>query len=153
MAFFLPPSFCLPFVPCTIQAHDLKTPLHSIMGEADFLRQTVARACTEIVATASTESPVALISELTLRLSSETEGLFDNVISMIQLLTMSINRTQDFIKISSDVALVPELGSFVLEDVLEMVDKCMASQNCNRIVNTHPLVRTASRLFMHTCDA
>jgi signal transduction histidine kinase len=138
-------------VTCTIQAHDLKTPLHSIMGEADFLRQTVTRACTEFIAAASTESPaaIALVSALTQRLSSETEGLFDSVTSMIQLLTMSINRAQDFIKISSDVSLVPEMGSFVLEDVLEMVEKCMASQNCGRTVNTHPLVRlTALYLYI-----
>ena len=121
------------------------------MGGADALRQSVTRACTEIDAAASTESPaaIALISTLTQRLSSETEGLFDNVISMIQLLTMSINRTQDFIKISSDVALAPELGSFVLEDVLEMVEKCMASQNCDRTVNTHPLVRPTA-VCLHT---
>jgi hypothetical protein len=141
LTFFLPPSSCLPFVPCTVQAHDLKTPLHSIMGEADFLRQTVTSSCIEIIAAASTESPVALISTLTLHLSSETEELFDNVVSMIQLLTMSINRTQDFVKITSEISLVPELGSFVLEDVLRMVEKCMASQNCDRTVNTHPLVR------------
>ena len=111
------------------------------MGEADFLRQTVISACIEIIAAASLESPVALVSAITLRLSSETEGLFDNVASMIQLLTMSINRTQDFIKISSEISLVPDLGSFVLVDVLKMVDKCMASQNSDRIVNIHPLVR------------
>ena len=114
------------------------------MGEADFLRQTVTSACIEIIAAASTESPVEHVSALTERLSSETEGLFDNVTSMIQLLTMSINRAQDFIKISSDVSLVPDLGSFVLADVLKMVEKCMASQNCDRIVNTHPLVRAAT---------
>lgn len=116
------------------------------MGEADFLRQTVVRACAEINTAASLESPIAPISALTLRLSSETEGLFDNVVSMIQLLTMSINRTQDFIKISSEIPLVPDLESFDLMDVLEMVDKCMASQNCDRIVNTHPLVRTTARI-------
>jgi hypothetical protein len=117
------------------------------MGEADFLRDTVNRACIEIVTAASTESPVALISTLTQRLSSETEGLFDNVVSMIQLLTMSINRAQDFIKISSETSLVPELGSFVLVDVLKMVEKCMASQNSDRIVKTRPLVRMALLLL------
>ena len=115
------------------------------MGEADFLRQTVISACIEINTAASLELPVAPVSALTLRLSSETEGLFDNVASMIQLLTMSINRTQDFIKISSDIPLVPDLGTLDLVDVLEMVDKCMASQNSDRIVNIHPLVRTASK--------
>jgi signal transduction histidine kinase len=132
--------------PLTPQAHDLKTPLHGIMGEADYLRQTVTSACVDIIAAASMVSPVALISSLTLRLSSEAEGLFDNVVSMIQLLTMSINRAQDFIKISSDMPLVPELGSFVLGDVLKMVEKCMASQNCDRTVTTHPLVRAHSTL-------
>ena len=90
------------------------------------------------------ELPVALISTLTLRLSTETEGLFDNVVSMIQLLTMSVNRAQDFIKISSDITLVPDLRSFVLMDVLKMVDKCIASQNSDRIVNTLPVVSAAA---------
>ncbi len=130
------------------------------MEEAGALRQTVTRACTDINAAASTESPaaIALVSTLTQRLSSETEGLFDNVVSMMQLLTMSINCAQDFTRSSSDVPLVPEPGSFVLVDVLKMVDKCMASQNCDRTVNIHPLVRTSVRracvdvcsLFVHT---
>ena len=136
---FRPPFNSSPLL-SHIQAHDLKTPLHSIMGETDYLRQTVTSACVEIIAAASMELPVALVSALTLRLSTETEGLFDNVVSMIQLLTMSINRAQDFIKISSDISLVPDLGSFVLADVLKMVDKCMASQNSDRIVNTLPVV-------------
>ena len=114
------------------------------MGEADFLRDTVTRACSDIIAAASTESPVPLVTALMQRLSSETEELFDNVTSMIQLLTMSINRTQDFIKISSDVPLTPNPGSFALAGVLKMVDKVVASQSSDRIVNTHSLVRTAA---------
>ena len=121
------------------------------MGETDYLRQTVTRACIEILAAASSDSPIALITTLALGLSTETDGLFDNVTSMIQLLTMSINRAQDFIKISSDVPLVPVLAPFVLVDVLQMVEKCMISQNCDRVVNIHPLVRanTAIILLLH----
>jgi signal transduction histidine kinase len=115
-------------------AHDMKTPLHSIFAELESVRDAVNEACTEAAV------PGAVASVVLGRLKSSTDGTLDVVDSMTQFLVMSINRSQDYAKLTSNIALKPTLETVSVPDVLRFVTKCMAHQNSHRIINVHPLV-------------
>ena len=129
-------------------AHDLKTPLMGIGAEVDNLRQILTAACEKIITSSTFPSNASVSSALALsvitppvrKLSDDANQLLDNVSSMIQFLSMSIRRSQDFVRASSNFALMPVFESFSLADALTMVYKCIACQNSGRIVTIHPMV-------------
>ena len=116
-------------------AHDMKTPLHSIIAELDGVRESVDEACKDAA------EPGADASSVLGRLQSATHNTLDVVDSMTQFLVMSINRSQDYAKLTSNVALKPKLETVSIPDVLRFVTKCMAHQNNGRIIVVHSLVR------------
>ena len=116
-------------------AHDMKTPLHSIIAELGSVREAVCDACNDAAV------PGADVSQVLGRLKSTTYDTLDVVDSMTQFLVMSINRSQDYVKLTSDITLKPKLETVVVPDVLRFVTKCMSHQNNGRIIVVHPLVR------------
>jgi signal transduction histidine kinase len=115
-------------------AHDMKTPLHSINAELESFRNTIGLAIEEAVA------PGADPSSVFIRLKQQTDELVDDVVSITHFLVMSINRSQDFVKLSSNIALKPKLETVSVPDVNRFVSKCMGHQNNGRIIAMHPLV-------------
>jgi signal transduction histidine kinase len=140
-------------------AHDLKTPLHSIMAEIDFLRQTIENACESIVANdggpssfslaggpareaaATSFQAMAVIKKLT----ETTHDSFESLDTTCKFLVMAINRSQDYVKASSNIALTPILDTFNVNEVLNVVHKCMINQKCGRIIKIHSLVSIKKR--------
>jgi hypothetical protein len=59
---------------------------------------------------------------------------------MTQFIVMSINRSQDYAKLTSNIALKPKLETVSVPDVLRFVSKCMSHQNNGRIIVVHSLV-------------
>jgi signal transduction histidine kinase len=115
-------------------AHDMKTPLHSIFAELEGVRDAVNVACKDAAV------PRADVSSVLGRLQSTTDGTLDVIESMTQFLVMSINRSQDYAKLTSNIALKPKLETVSVPDVLRFVTKCMAHQNNGRIIVMHSLV-------------
>jgi signal transduction histidine kinase len=103
-------------------AHDMKTPLHSIFAELESVRDAVDEACKEAAV------PGADASVVLGRLKSATDGTLDVVDSMTQFLVMSINHSQDYAKLTSNIALKPTLETVSMPEVLLFVTKCMAHQ-------------------------
>ena len=201
-------------------AHDLKTPLHSIMAEIEHLRSLVTHACNEVITNSVNPNPsnnsrtsfatprslssqqsqhidttdilnssakaLASITEiqrsdivqfgpsveglserdqgitlfnlrkqlkvaqdsvansalhvLTVKgLAAQTEESFESLDSTCKFLVMAINRSQDYVKASSNIALTPLLDTFNLNDVLHIVQKCIVNTKCGRIVVMHPI--------------
>jgi signal transduction histidine kinase len=147
-------------------AHDLKTPLHSIMAEIDFLRQTIEHAYESVVAndggpglfqlsssstshttaTAAKERAAASFHTVSAlkRLVDGTHESFESLDTTCKFLVMAINRSQDYVKASSNIALTPILDTFNVNEVLNVVYKCMVNQKCGRVIRMHPLVRDSS---------
>ena len=76
------------------------------------------------------------------RLIATTDDIRDTIMSQIQFLVMSINRSQDFVKLSSNVVLKPKLETASIPDVIHFVTKCMGHQNNGRSIVVHALVST-----------
>jgi signal transduction histidine kinase len=53
---------------------------------------------------------------------------------------MGINRAQDYVKATSNVALRPGMETVAISDVLQLVSKCMGHQNNGRNLCFHPMV-------------
>jgi signal transduction histidine kinase len=167
-------------------AHDLKTPLHSIMAEIDFLKQTLEQAYETVVSNnmngtqeyasppmllqaasahkvqttgadtavstpvpanapasvpATEAAPMSVNTADTLKNLLEATGeSFESLDTTCKFLVMAINRSQDYVKASSNIALTPILDTFNVNEVLNVVYKCMANQKCGRIITIHPLV-------------
>ncbi len=85
------------------------------------------------------------------RLQSATDGTLDVVESMTQFLVMSINRSQDYAKLTSNIALKPKLETVSVPDVLRFVTTCMAHQNNGRIIVMHSLVRRIGAFYSSSC--
>ena len=136
------PSLLVSLFLNNLQSHDLKTPLMSIMAEVDHLRQMLTAKCKKITLSLPSVSPLAcsVITPPVQQLSKEANDLLDNVNCMIQFLSMSIRRSQDYVKASSNFTLLPVVASFSLADALAVVYKCIACQNSGRIVIVHSMV-------------
>ena len=101
-------------------AHDLKTPLHSIQAEIDMLRVY----CSSIplktrleIASVSTCIPAKDIKYL--------DTIFASLDSTCRFMTMAINRSQDYMKASSNIALVPCMGTFHIIVSLTIATSCI----------------------------
>ena len=112
------------------------------MAEVDNLRHMLTVACKKITFSLPSVSPVAcsVITHPVQQLSKDANDLLDNVNCMIQFLSMSIRRSQDFVKASSNFTLMPVIESFSIADALAFVYKCIACQNSGRIVIVHSMV-------------
>ena len=113
-----------------------------IIAEVDNLRHMLTAACKKITSSLPTVSPAAcsVITPSVQQLSKDANNLLDNVNCMIQFLSMSIRRSQDYVKASSNFTLLPVVESFSLADALAVVYKCIACQNSGRIVIVHSMV-------------
>ena len=119
-------------------AHDMKTPLHSIFAELEGVRDAVDKACKN-AAVSEVDAPLVLRT-----MKTATDSALDVVDAMTQFIVMSINRSQDYAKLTSNIALKPNLETVAIAEVLQFVTKCMAHHNCHRIIVVHPLVRIRS---------
>ena len=109
-----------------------------LMAEVDNLRQMLTAKCKKI--TSSLPSVSVQKQHPVQQLSKDANDLLDNINCMIHFLFMSIRRSQDFVKASSNYTLLPVIESFPLADTLALVYKCIASQSSGRIVIIHPMV-------------
>jgi signal transduction histidine kinase len=112
-------------------AHDLKTPLHSIMAEIDYLKELIERDAIEYPRESEDDSPT---------LTESTKDPFESLDTTCKFLIMAINRSQDYVKASSNIKLTPALDTFNVNEVLGIVHKCMVNQKCGRVIKMHSLV-------------
>lgn len=108
-------------------AHDLKGPLHSISGDIEIL-QDMGRKRLQSRSIVG-ESDVA----------ESEEQIFESLHSTIRLMLMAINRSQDYMKSSVKISLMPSLSTFSITTVLTQAMKCVRSHSRDRTIILHPL--------------
>jgi signal transduction histidine kinase len=100
-------------------AHDLKTPLQSFTSELEALKSILA-----IIVTHPSE---------------DLEDIFQSLDSSVKFMLMQINRSQDYMKASSNLTLTPMLTTFSLHSSIAMAIKCIATLKTGRRIEFHPL--------------
>ena len=115
-------------------AHDLKTPLHSIEADLEVLRVFV------------TKIPRGLLDRTTAEFRSKGVGdtfdpisIFDSLNATCKFMEMAINRSQDFMKASNNIALVPVMETFDLKIALAMSVTCINHLQSARFINLHSI--------------
>ena len=118
-------------------AHDLKTPLHSIEADLEVLRVFI------------TKIPRGLLERTTAEFQSKGVGdsfdpisVFDSLNATCKFMEMAINRSQDFMKASNNIALVPVMETFDLRSALAMSVTCINHLQSARTINLHSFSTT-----------
>ena len=123
------------------QTHDLKIPIHTLSADFLLLRQRVESAANEVQASPTTAPAVMA------RLLADTAALYDSIDTSIKYQVMAINRSQDYVKASSNIPLTPVLETVHLPEVLQMVRKCVDHQQSGRIITIHPPERMCEHII------
>ena len=116
-------------------AHDLKTPLHSIEAGVEILRTLILKMPSTPPNSAPYTchgSPPDLGYE-----EFHPEIVFETLTAACEFMRMSINRSQDFMKASNNIALVPSMESFNLSSVLAMSATCLNNLQTNLTIKLH----------------
>ena len=82
---------------------------------------------------------IAYMMSVCAKFSVESTSILDTIGSFLQFLLMNINRSQDFVKASSNLALTPSYETVDIVDVLRFVETCMSHTSNGRIITIHPL--------------
>ena len=128
-------------------AHDLKTPLHSIEADIDMLDEFFKYLPSNAVQEAFNQI-VKLRCSKNRNHNSETDAsllpsyILKTLKTTCQFMTMAINRSQDYMKASSNIALVPSL------ETLSIVDSVSLSITC---IN-HLYVEIGRQAALHPID-
>ena len=114
-------------------AHDLKTPLHSIEADLEVLNVFI------------TKIPRILLDVTTAEFQSKGVGdsfdpisVFDSLNATCKFMEMAINRSQDFMKASNNIALIPIMETFELKSALSMSVTCINHLQSARMITLHP---------------
>eukprot|EP00596_Hydrurales_sp_CCMP1899_P000104 CAMPEP_0119052826 /NCGR_PEP_ID=MMETSP1177-20130426/73990_1 /TAXON_ID=2985 /ORGANISM="Ochromonas sp, Strain CCMP1899" /LENGTH=518 /DNA_ID=CAMNT_0007032513 /DNA_START=1257 /DNA_END=2813 /DNA_ORIENTATION=- len=117
-------------------AHDLKTPLHSIAADIEALSMLLSMIPPRHIRTA--EEKINLNNPHP-DSKIESKGIFDSLNASSQFMAMAINRSQDYMKASSNIALAPAMETFELQSALMMPLTCMRHLMKDRLIVVHPL--------------
>ena len=114
-------------------AHDLKTPLHSIEADMEVLRVFFSRIPSDVL--------IAVVEEYKATCAGEImvpQSIFNSLNATCKFMEMAINRSQDFMKASSNIALTPAMETFEFEAALSMSVTCINHLQTSRTIVVHP---------------
>mmetsp|Transcript_22374 Transcript_22374/g.21603 ORF Transcript_22374/g.21603 Transcript_22374/m.21603 type:complete len:964 (-) Transcript_22374:241-3132(-) len=107
-------------------AHDLKTPIHSIVIDIEMLKNIVNK------------EKSSDIRDLSI-IKVDTEDVFDSLESTCSLMIGGINRCLDYMKASSNIALQPAMATFNLSSAIAVATRCVTNLSSASPINTHHL--------------
>ena len=114
----------------------MKTPLHSISAEVGFLSELTSKLEKQSKSIRSSKYKSYVNNYF-----DETKKLFDHIDGLVQFLVMAINRSQDFVKSTSGVAIKPSLETINIEESVNLIKRIMDHENNQRTIEIHPLPR------------
>jgi signal transduction histidine kinase len=114
-------------------AHDLKTPLHSIKADLEVLCLLMSK-----IPKAAVAEAVALLQASSLYQNFDPESIFDTMDATCRFMMMSINRSQDFMKASNNIALLPVQSTFDISNAVSTSVICIKRIESDRLVVVHP---------------
>jgi len=124
-------------------AHDLKTPLHSIEADLEMLILIISKIPVHIIekAVTSLQSPLVgnkpAVSSCC-KQSFDPQSIFNAMNATCKFMEMSINRSQDFMKASNNISLLPALESFGLAGAIGSAVTCIKHMLSERLIVVHP---------------
>ena len=114
-------------------AHDLKTPLHSIEADLEVLSAFVQNIPDRDLRAARAKHQIR-VSEV----AFDPLSIFNSLNATCKFMAMAINRSQDFIKASNNIALVPAMETFNLVEALAMSVRLIRHLEVDRTITVHP---------------
>jgi signal transduction histidine kinase len=108
-------------------AHDLKTPLQSFMSDLESLK---------VVVSSLVDRPSCCCCCFYVK---DADEIFESLDTSVKFMMMQINRSQDYMKGSNNLALTPTLSTFSLGFAISQALKCMARLYTGRHIVFHPL--------------
>ena len=114
-------------------AHDLKTPLHSIEADLEVLNVFISKIPKHLLEKTTAEFQSKAVGE-----SFDPHSVFDSLSATCKFMEMAINRSQDFMKASNNIALVPVMETFELKTALAMSVTCINHLQSARAITLHP---------------
>ena len=150
-------------------AHDLKTPLHSIVADLSALKSRMidlSSSSSFSITPTSQRSSIGAIEILTAGTAGSSGGdnsgrgglttaivtttpmdldqdnpvtLITSIESATQFMQMAINRSQDYMKSSCNMALLPSLSSFEIGNAVQIAYTCVNNLHSGRFINILPI--------------
>ena len=114
-------------------AHDLKSPLHSIEADLESLRVSILN-----LSKMDGDSTVGRLQRHVILNNSDLPPIFDSLTATCNFMRMAINRSQDFMKASNNIALIPTMEPFELASTLAMSLTYMNHLQTARTIILHP---------------
>jgi signal transduction histidine kinase/CheY-like chemotaxis protein len=123
-------------------AHDLKTPLHSIEADLAVLGSICSNVLPEafIVASEKFECQGQCDAH-----NFDPKSILDSLIATCKFMGMAINRSEDFMKASNNIALVPVIETFDPIAAVQVSVTCMNHLQSGRTIVVHPSESNISR--------
>ena len=115
-------------------AHDLKTPLHSIEADLEVLNIFMSRISDDALDLAN----ILVESEFPGE-KFQAGSVFHSLNATCKFMSMAINRSQDFMKASNNIALVPLMETFDIKSAIMMSVNCINHYQSSRLINVHPI--------------
>jgi signal transduction histidine kinase len=110
-------------------AHDLKTPLHSIEADLEMLILLISKIPLSVI-----EKAIASIQSPCNKHVFDPQVIFSAMNATCKFMEMSINRSQDFMKASNNIVLLPALESFDLGAAIGSAVTCVKHVLSDRLV-------------------
>ena len=124
-------------------AHDLKTPLHSIEADMEVLRLYFSRIPSHVLLTVAEEYRTTCAGE-----TMDPQSVFNSLNATCKFMGMAINRSQDYMKASSNIVLAPAMETFEFQNALSMSVTCINHLQTSREIIVHPCdIRMCSHLI------
>ena len=115
-------------------AHDLKTPLHSIEADLDVLNSFILGIPKSVLQNARETFQINGAG-----VSFDLQSIFGSLTATCKFMAMAINRSQDFMKASNNIALIPMMETFDLGSALSISVTCIHHVQSKRIITVHPI--------------
>eukprot|EP00596_Hydrurales_sp_CCMP1899_P001992 CAMPEP_0119040854 /NCGR_PEP_ID=MMETSP1177-20130426/10890_1 /TAXON_ID=2985 /ORGANISM="Ochromonas sp, Strain CCMP1899" /LENGTH=511 /DNA_ID=CAMNT_0007006311 /DNA_START=1048 /DNA_END=2583 /DNA_ORIENTATION=+ len=116
-------------------AHDLKTPLHSVEADLEMLILVISKIPLSIIekAVASLQSPGSVKQAF----NFDPQSIFKAMNATCKFMEMSINRSQDFMKASNNIVLLPALETFDLGAAISSAVTCVKHVLSDRLIKVN----------------
>jgi len=115
-------------------AHDLKTPLHSIQADLEVLKAYFGKIPAKMLKEIKSSLQGTCTDE-----SLDSTSIFKSLYATCKFMETAISRSQDHMKASSNIALVPIMETFELKEAINMSVICISHLQKAREVIVHPI--------------